>query len=121
VRSAPAPKVIRLPRQVSLAGRSLEARIYSVEVLFEPHRPPLAQFTGDMGIVPESVPEIEEDSWGTRDSLEIWFQEIDSRKLTISIQRAHFKHKETYVSDLERFLGDVEALPYVQQVQIKKQ
>ena len=118
VRSASAPKVIRLPRQVSSAEAGLEARIYSVDVLFKPHRPPLGQFGRDLDIVSESVPEIEEDSWGIRGSLEIWFQEIDSRKLTISIQRAHFKHKEIYVRDLERFLADVEALPYVRQVQI---
>jgi hypothetical protein len=118
VRSARAPNVIPLSKT---AGRGLEARIYSVEVLFKPHRPPLAQFGRDLGIAPELVPEIEEDSWGTRDSLEIWFQEIDGRKLTISIQRVHFKHKEIYVRDLECFLSDIEALPYVQQVQIAKQ
>jgi hypothetical protein len=121
VRSAPAPKVIRLPRQISSAGKGLEAGIYSVEVLFKPRQPPLAQFARDLDIVCESVPEIEEDSWGTRDSLEIWFQEIDGRKLIISIQRAHFKHKATYISDLERFLADIKALPYVQQAQIEKQ
>ncbi|MCL5736104.1 MAG: hypothetical protein M1274_11040 [Actinobacteria bacterium] len=121
VRSARAPKVIPLPKQALPASQGLEARIYSVEVLFKPHHPPLAQFARDLGIIPELVPEIEEDSWGTRDSLEIWSQEIDGRKLTLSIQRAHFKHKEIYVQDLERFLGDIEALPYVQQVQIEKQ
>lgn len=121
VRPAPAPKVIPLPKQTSAAGQGLEARIYSVEVLFKPRHPPLAQFARDLSIVPELVPEIEEDSWGTRDSLEIWFQEIDGRKLTLSIQRAHFKHKEIYVQDLEHFLRDIEALPYVQQVQIEKQ
>ena len=79
-------------------------------MLFQQHRPPLAQFARDLNIVPELVPEIEEDSWGTRDSLEIWFQEIDGRKLTLSIQRAHFKRKETYVRDIENFLGDIETL-----------
>lgn len=120
VRSASAPKVIRLPRQTSPADHGLEARVYSAEVFFKQHRPPLAQFARDLGIVPELVLEIEEDSWGTRDSLEIWFQEIDGRKLTLSIQRAHFKRKETYVRDLECFLGDIECLPYVEQVQSKK-
>jgi hypothetical protein len=120
VRSAPAPKVIPLPKQALPAGQGLEARIYSMEVLFKPHHPPLAQFARDLGVAPELIPEIEEDSWGTRDSLEIWFQEIDGRKLTLQIQRAHFKHKETYVADLERFLANVDALPYVQQVQVRK-
>ena len=58
VRSASAPKVIRLPRQVSSAEAGLEARIYAVDVLFKPHRPPLGQFGRDLDIVSESVPEI---------------------------------------------------------------
>jgi len=121
VRSTSAPKVIRLPRRTFPAGRALEARVYFAEVLFKQHRPPLAQFARDLNIVPELVPEIEEDSWGTRGSLEIWFQEINGQKLTLNIQRAHFKRKETYVRGLENFLGDIETLTYVEQVQIERQ
>jgi len=121
LRSTSAPKVIRLPRRMSTADLSLEARPYSAEVLFQQHRPPLARFARDLNIVPELVPEIEEDSWGTRESLEIWFQAIDGRKLNIIIQRAHFKRKDTYVRDLKRLLEDIEALPYVQHVQIERQ
>ncbi len=121
VRPASAPKVIRLPRRTSPAGHGLEARVYSAEVLFQQPSPSLARFSRDLDVAPELVPEIEEDSWGTRDSLEICFQPINRRKLTLHIQRAHFKRKETYVRDLQRFLKDMESLPYVQQVQIKMQ
>jgi len=120
LQSSSAPRVIRLPKRMPPAGHGLEARPYSAEVLFQQHRPPLAQFARDLNIVPELVPEIEEDSWGTRASLEIWFQEINGPKLTFSIQRAHFKRKETYVRDLESFLGDIETLTYVEQVQIER-
>ena len=98
----------------------MEARIYSAGILFKQHEPPLGQFAKDLNIVPEFVPEIEEDSWGTRGSLEIWFQMIHGRKLTLHIQRAHFKRKETYVRDLQSFLEDAESLTYVERVQIDR-
>jgi len=119
-RSTSAPKVIPLPRRMSTADPGVEARPYSAKVLFQQHRPPLAQFARDLNIVPELVPEIKEDSWGTRDSLEIWFQAIDGRKLTLSIQRAHYKRKETYIRDLRDFFEAVEALTYIEQLHFSK-
>jgi hypothetical protein len=85
VRSVSAPKVIRLPRQASAKDRVFEARICGAEIFFTGSPPPLRRLARDLNIVPELVPEIEEDSWGTRDSLEIWFQEIEGPKLTVSL------------------------------------
>jgi len=116
----PTGKVIRLPKRISPSGHGLEARVYSAEILFKQQKPPLTQFAQDLNIVPNLVPEIEEDSWGTRGSLEIWFQKIHGPKLTLNIQRAHFKRKETYVRDLQSFLEDVESFTYVEQVQIDR-
>ena len=120
LQSTSAPKVIRLPRRMSTTDLGLEARPYSAEVLFQQLRPPLAQFARDLNVVPELVPEIEEDSWGTRDSLEIWFQEINGPKLTLSIQRAHYKRKDTYIRDLRDFFEAVEALTYIEQLHFSK-
>jgi hypothetical protein len=120
VRSVSAPKVIRLPRQASSKDHVFEARSYGADIVFtKSPPPPLRRLARDLNIVPELVPEIKEDSWGTRGSLEIWFQEIDGPKLTVQVQRAHFKHKETYIEDLQSLFDDLEALPYVERVQIK--
>ncbi|MBN2138981.1 MAG: hypothetical protein JW720_14325 [Sedimentisphaerales bacterium] len=118
--TCPQTKVISLPERISSADQCLEPRVYVVEVLFKQQKPPLMQFACDLNIGPELAPEIEEDSWGTRGSLEIWFMEIQGRKLTLSIQRAHFKRKETYLRDLKSFLHDMESLSYVERVQIDK-
>jgi hypothetical protein len=116
----PKAKVIRLPKRTSSSSHGLEARVYAVDILFKQQKSPLTQFARDLNIIPELMPEIEEDSWGTRGSLEIWFMEIQGRKLILNIQRAHFKRKETYLRDLQSFLEDVESLTYVEQVQIDK-
>jgi len=94
------------------------ARIYSAAILFRQHEPPLGQFAEDLNIVPEIVSEIEEESRGTRGSLEISFQETHGRKLNLHIQRAHFKRRETCVHDLQSLLEDVESLEYLEQVRI---
>jgi hypothetical protein len=113
-------KVIRLPERISSASQCLEPRVYTIEVVFKQQKPPLTEFARHLNIVPELVPEIEEDSWGTRNSLEVWFMDIQGRKLTLNIQRAHFKRKETYLRDLGSFLQDIESLSYVERVQIDK-
>jgi hypothetical protein len=117
---APTANVIPLPTRTCPVDHGLEARIYSAEILFKQHEPSLVQFAKNLNIVPEIVSEIEEDSWGTRGSLEIWFQETHGRKLTLHIQRAHFRRKETYVRDLQSFLKRVESLEYVERVQIDR-
>jgi hypothetical protein len=113
-------KVIRLPERISSADQCLEPRVYRIEVLFKQQKPPLTQFARSLNVVPELVPEIEEDSWGTRNSLEVWFMDIQDRKLTLNIQRAHFRRKETYLRDLQSFLQDIKSLSYVERIQIHK-
>jgi hypothetical protein len=100
------------------AVSALEPRIYSVEVIFT-QLPSLSRFARDPNITPDASPEIEEDSWGILDSLEIWFQEVDERGLTLHIQRAHFKRHETYIKDLQHFLEDIIALEYVERIHVK--
>jgi len=113
---APTANVIPFPMRTRPVDHGLEARIYYAEILFKQTEPPLGQFAKDLNIIPEMVSEMEEDSWGIRGSLEIWFQETHGRKLNLHIQRSHFKHKETYVRDLQSLLEDVESLEYIEQV-----
>ena len=90
-----------------------KAKIYVAEITFSTQVDCLERFCGDLGIIPEWEVKIEEDSWGLLNSLEIWFQEIEPRKLTLHIQKKHFKQKKTYLQDLENFREKVESLSYV--------
>lgn len=121
VRSAPVPKIIPLPRQRLSPAHHLEPTVYSAKVFFKQQRPSLAEFARELGIAAEMVAEIEEDCWGTRDSLEIGFQAIEGRTLRLHIQRAHFRRKDAYVRDLQAFLAQMEALPYVQRIDLETQ
>jgi len=98
---------------------TFKAKIYSAEIVFTHPPPSLRQFAQDLDITPESPFGIEQDSWGARDSLEIWFQRIDGQKLTLHIQRAHFKRNETYIKDLQSFFDEADALEYVERVEVK--
>ena len=94
----------------------LESRIRLVQVVFSHAGHPISSFCRDLGITPERVRQIKEDSWGVRGSLEIWFQEIRPSGLTLHIQKAHFRHDTTYHRDLQQFLDELRALDYVSQV-----
>lgn len=102
--------------QGASAVRDLEPRIRLVQVVFSHTGHRLSPFCRDLGITPECVPQIKEDLWGLRGSLEIWFQEIRPSALTLHIQKAHFRHNTTYHRDLQQFLDDLRALDYVSQV-----
>lgn len=92
----------------------LEPRIYRIVLHFADSKPwNMQQLCNDLGITAEQQESIEEDEWGIRGVLELWFQEIEGSSITLHIQKKHSYRKKTYLKDLEAFFCDLDNLDYV--------
>lgn len=82
----------------------LELRIYRLILYFDTLKSWNVQnLCKDLGTMPEQQEPIQEDEWGIRGVLELWFQEIEESSLTLHIQKKHSSHKKKYLKDLEEF------------------
>ena len=69
-----------------------------------------------LGIAPENATVSHQDSRGTGKALALWFQDMAEARLILPIQKAHFRHRKTYLKDFQDFfntqchLDDVESV-----------
>jgi hypothetical protein len=64
--------------------------------------------------MPENANEIGEDDWGHRGYLELWFQEITGKCITLHIQKQRNKTAKKYMESLQQFFDDLYSLEYVE-------
>ncbi len=93
------------------------AKIYELIIFFTEPGEYVEKLCRDMGVVPEHSGDINKDDWAISGVLEIWFQEILPDKIKLHMQKAHFKHDKTYISQLEQFYRNMMQLKYIDSVQ----
>jgi len=73
----------------------------------------MEQLCKDLCVKAEQGDPIQEDQWGTRGVLELWFQEIKNDYIVLHIQKKHSSHKKRYLQDLELLLSDLDNIKYI--------
>ena len=95
--------------------KALEPKIYLIQVFFkQADSRQIDRLCRDLGITPETATEIGEDDWGLRGNLELWFQEITDKSITLHIQKQHSKSVKKYIENLQHFFDDLDSLEYVE-------
>lgn len=95
----------------------LEPKIYLIQIFFkQPDSHQIDRLCRDLGVTPENATEIGEDDWGLRGYLELWFQEITDKSITLHIQRQRNKSAKKYIENLQHFFEDLDALEYVERI-----
>lgn len=73
----------------------------------------MQQLCKDLFVTAEQQEPIQEDEWGVRGVLELWFQKIGDNNITLHIQKKHSTHKKKYLKDLEEFFCDLDNIDYL--------
>lgn len=69
---------------------AFEPRIYKIVLHIDDLKPwSMLQLCKDLCIKAEQEDPIQEDEWGIRGVLELWFQEIEGNYITLHIQKKH--------------------------------
>ena len=93
---------------------TFEPRIYRIVLHMDDSKPwSMQQLCKDLSVTAEQQEPIQEDEWGTRGVLELWFQEIEGSNITIHIQKKHSSHKKKYLKELEEFFSDLDNIDYL--------
>ncbi|WP_026223552.1 hypothetical protein [Methylosarcina fibrata] len=93
---------------------TVEPRIYRIVLHMDDSKPwSMQQLCKDLSVTAEQQEPIQEDEWGTRGVLELWFQEIEGSNITIHIQKKHSSHKKKYLKELEEFFSDLDNIDYL--------
>jgi len=94
--------------------KTFEPRIYRVVLHIDDSKSwSMQQLCKDLFITAEQQEPIQEDEWGVRGVLELWFQEIENNNITLHIQKKHSTHKKKYLKDLEEFFCDLDNIDYL--------
>ncbi len=94
--------------------KTFEPRVYRIELHIDSSQPwSMEQLCKDLCIMVEQGETIQEDEWGARGVLELWFQEIEESDIVLHIQKKHFSHKKRYLNDLELFFCDLDNIDYI--------
>lgn len=97
---------------------ALEPRIYRLVLYFDASKPwDMQHLCKDLCIMAEQQDPIQEDEWGIRGVLELWFQEIEENRLTLHIQKKHSFRKKKYLKELEEFFCDLDHIDYIKSYQ----
>lgn len=97
---------------------ALEPRIYRLVLYFDDSKPwSMGHLCKDLCITAEQQEPIQEDEWGLRGVLELWFQEIERSNITLHIQKKHSSHKKKYLKELEEFFCDLDNIDYIMSYQ----
>lgn len=97
--------------------KNIQPRIYTIKIVFDQAKEwEIADLARRLDITPERADRIEEDGWGIRNSLEIWFQEIGKNHIVIHIQKKHYTHDRKYCQQLEEFFSDLEQIDFIESV-----
>ncbi|MEI8573064.1 hypothetical protein U737_05280 [Methylomonas sp. LW13] len=95
--------------------KPLEPKIYILKVFFKQSDfLQVKRLCSDLGIMPENTNEIGEDDWGHRGYLELWFQEVTDKSITLHIQKQRNKTAKKYMENLQQFFDDLYSLEYVE-------
>lgn len=93
---------------------TIERRIYRLELHLDSSKPwRMEQLCKDLCVKAERREPIQEDEWGTRGVLELWFQEIENDYMILHIQKKHSSHKKRYLQDLELLFSDLDNIKYI--------
>jgi len=98
---------------------TFEPKIYRVVLHIDDSKPwSMQQLCKDLFIMAEQQEPIQEDEWGVRGVLELWFQEIESYSITLHIQKKHSTQKKKYLKDLEDFFCDLNNINYLKSYEV---
>jgi hypothetical protein len=93
---------------------TFEPRIYRIVLHMDDSKPwSMQKLCKDLFVTAEQREPIQEDEWGIRGVLELWFQEIEGSNITLHIQRKHSSHKKKYLKELEEFFSDLNNIDYL--------